>query len=277
MLRGKLPVIISLIMGAVAVAGGYTVIRMQVKEKTAGWELEPVVAASVDIESGTILTQDLLTEVKVPRRFAFESVVKPNELEAIKGQEVVGNIKEGEPIHWYQLRGNMETDTLSRAVRKKGRAITISVTERSSVGGMIRPADHVDVLGVFRDPNTNRMIAVTLLQNIIVLATGQMRANMLSAGAQGSAGSYNTITMQVLPEEAEIVVLAQDLGNLYLTLRNSEDTELYEERARTTIDTLITGERVKKLHEKRMRSIQRLKIIRGLGSGGQPPVPYQFR
>jgi pilus assembly protein CpaB len=275
MLRGKLPVIISLIMGAAAVVGGYTVIRSEVESKTAGWQLEPVVAAATDIEPQTILTEDLLTVVKVPRKFAFESVVRPNEIEAIKGQEVVGNIKKGEPIHWYQLRGNMEADSLSKAIRKKGRAITISVTERSGVANMVRPADHVDVLGVFRDPNTNRMIAVTLLQNIIVLATGQLRANMIAAGSQTNAGSYSTVTMQVLPEEAEIVVLAQELGNLYLTLRNRTDTDVYEERARTTIDTLITGERVKKLHEKRMRSIQRLKIIRGLGA--QPGVPYKMK
>lgn len=274
MLKGKLPVIIALAMGAVAVAGGYTVIRMQVREKTAGWELEPVVVAAADIEAGTILTPDLLTTMKVPRKFAFESVVKPNEMAAIKGQEVVGNLKKGEPIHWYQLRGNMETDSLSKAVRKQARAITISVTERSAVGGMVRPADHVDVLGVFRDPSTNRMIAVTLMQNTIVLATGQLRANMLPPGGAVRAHDYATVTVLVHPEEAEVLVLAQELGSLYLSLRNAEDPGVFEVRAKTTIDTLITGERMKKLREKRFRSFQRLKkIIRGVG--GKAGVTYK--
>ncbi|MCD6497330.1 MAG: Flp pilus assembly protein CpaB [Deltaproteobacteria bacterium] len=271
MLKGKLPVIIALLMGGTAVFGGYTVIRMQVKEKTAGWQLEPVLAAAQDIQSGTRLNQQLITVKMVPRRFIFESMIKPNEKEAILSQEVVGNIKKGEPIHWYQLRGNLESDTLSKAVPKKARAITISVTERSAVGQMIRPADHVDVLGTFRDPNTNRMIAVTLLQNEIILATGHMRANSIASGTSGRADSYSTITLQVLPEEAEILVLAQDLGNLYLTLRNAEDSDLYEERARTTIDTLITGERIRKAHFRRMHTFQRVnKIIRGIKKGRYP-------
>jgi pilus assembly protein CpaB len=69
------------------------------------------------------------------------------------------------------------------------------------------------------------------------------------------------VTLLVLPEEAEIVVLAQELGSLYLSLRNPEDISIFEERARTTIETLLTGERVKKLQQRRYRTIQ---IIRGL-------------
>ena len=67
----------------------------------------------------------------------------------------------------------------------------------------------------------------------------------------------------MLPEEAEILVLAQELGSLYLSLRNAEDISIFEERARTTISTLLTGERVKKLQQRRYQTIQ---IIRGISS-----------
>ena len=258
-------------MGAVAVVGGYQVVRMEVAEKTKGWEKEPVLAAAADISNGETLTRDRIVTVDIPKKFAFESVVRPNELDAVIGQQVVGNIKKGEPIHWYQLRGNLEVDTLSKSLPKKARAITISVTERSSVGYMVRPSDHVDILGTFRDPSTNRMIAVTLLQNVIVLATGRTRANMLAGSQSSSSESFSTITLQVLPEEAEMLVLAQDLGNLYLTLRNSADADIYDEKARTTIDTLVTGERVRKVYIRRMNTIQRIKrVIRGLDKGKYP-------
>ena len=273
MLKGKLPVIIALLLGGAAAFGGYSVVNMEVKERTAGWERETVLAAAMDISNGTPITRDKVTEIEIPRKFAFESVVRPNELEAILGQEVVGNIKKGEPIHWYQLRGNLEVDTLSKAIPKKARAITISVTERSSVGYMIRPSDHVDILGTFRDPNTNRMIAVTLLQNVVVLATGETRANSVGAGTQEQ--NYNTVTLQVLPEEAEILVLAQDLGNLYLTLRNAEDSDVYEERARTTIDTLISGERARIVHRRRMRILQKVRRIIRRGVEGKTPGGFR--
>ena len=139
-----------------------------------------------------------------------------------------------------------------------GRAVSIDVNERSAVGMWVRPNDHVDVLGTFRDPNSNQIVAVTLLQNVIVLATGQTTAATQSTSRDVE---YGTVTLLVLPEEAEILVLAQELGSLYLSLRNAEDISIFEERARTTIQTLLTGERVKKLQQRRYQTIQ---IIRGL-------------
>ena len=100
-------------------------------------------------------------------------------------------------------------ERLSKAVRKRGRAMSMDVNERSSVGMWVRPNDHVDVLGTFRDPNSNQMVAVTLLQNVIVLATGQTTAATQSSRARQE---YGTVTLLVLPEEAEILVLAQELG-----------------------------------------------------------------
>ncbi len=136
----------------------------------------------------------------------------------------------------------------------------MDVNERSSVGLWVRPNDHVDVLGTFRDPATNQMVAVTMLQNVIVLATGQLTE---ASHSRRSDNTYSTVTLLVLPEEAEIMVLAQEQGSLYLSLRNSEDISIFEERARTTIQTLITGERVKELQKRRYRTIQ---IIRGITS-----------
>jgi len=104
------------------------------------------------------------------------------------------------------------------------------------------------------------MVAVTLLQNIIVLATGKTNASTQSTRR---TDQYGTVTLMVLPEEAEILLLAQELGSLYLSLRNSKDISIFEERARTTIQTLLTGERVKKLQQRRYQTIQ---IIRGLNS-----------
>jgi pilus assembly protein CpaB len=69
----------------------------------------------------------------------------------------------------------------------------------------------------------------------------------------------------VLPEEAEILVLATQFGGLYLSLRNPEDIGGEEERGRATIDTLLTGERVRALKRKRERTFQ---IIRLPTSGG---------
>jgi len=260
MLKGKAPLIVAIVLGFLAVLVSIRAIKMKEAEVTRGWELEDVVVAATDVQPGTFLSNDVVQISKMPRKFVYESVLVPGDMEVALGREVLVPVKRGEPVHWYQLQGIKALERLSKAVRKRGRAITIGVNERSAVGQWVRPNDHIDVLGTFRDPGSNQMVAVTLLQNVIVLATGQQGANS-NPGTSTKETDYGTITVLALPEEAEILVLAQEMGSLYLSLRNSEDISIFEERARTTIDTLLTGERVKKLQEKRYQTIQ---IIRGI-------------
>ena len=258
MLKGKMPLIIAVALALIAVVVAWRAIRMRELEVTRGWQLQDVIVAASDIQPGAFLSNDSVMVDKMPRKFIYESVLVPADMEVALGREVIVPIKRGEPIHWYQLQGIRSLERLSKAVRRGGRAISMDVNERSSVGQWVRPNDHVDVLGTFRDPNSNQMVAVTLLQNVIVLATGSVTAASQSTRTDNSFG---TVTLLVLPEEAEILVLSQELGSLYLSLRNAEDISIFEERARTTIQTLLTGERVKKLQERRYQTIQ---IIRGI-------------
>jgi len=259
MFKGKTPLLVAVVLGVAAVVVAWRAVRMREAEVTRGWKLLDVMVAATDLQPGSFLSSDAVTEDKMPSKFVYDSVLRPSDRDVALGIQVIVPIKRGEPIHWYQLQGKgLRSEQLSRAVRRQTRAITMDVSERSSVGSWVRPNDHVDVLGTFRDVNTNQVVAVTLLQNVIVLATGPIAARSQVAGR---APGYNTVTLLVLPEEAEILVLAQELGSLYLSLRNPEDIGIFEERARTTIQTLLTGERVKKLQERRYQIIQ---IIRGM-------------
>jgi pilus assembly protein CpaB len=264
MLKGKAPLLVAVALGGLAVAISIRAIKLKEDEVTRGWDLQDVVVASTDITPGTFLQHDTVAVSKMPRKFVYESVLVPGDTEVALGREVLVPIKRGEPIHWYQLQGIKALERLSKAVRKRGRAITISVNERSSVGQWVRPNDHVDVLGTFRDPTTNQMIAVTLLQNVIVLATGQINA---STNLTTNESEYGSVTLLVLPEEAEFLLLAQETGSIYMTLRNSEDISIFEERARTTMETLLTGERVRELQKKRYQTIQVIRGIKGSGAG----------
>jgi Ca-activated chloride channel family protein len=131
-------------------------------------------------------------------------------------------------------------------VDRKVRGIVVT----ASFGGWLRPLDHVDVIGTLADPQTNETVGLTLLQNVTVLAIekGDSRVSLL-----------------VIPEEAEILAVAQRLGELTLTLRNGDDLDVMEERGRATVNTLLSGNRTRVLHQKRFHSIQ---IIRGSSGGG---------
>jgi len=142
-------------------------------------------------------------------------------------------------------------DRLSQTVRKKGRALEV----RARGCEHVQPNDHVDFLGVIADPKTQQPAALTLVQNVIVLAKG----------VQGS------LWVLVLPEEAEVLALAQHLGGLTALLRNPEGIDVREAPGRTSVETLFTGERVRALRTRRTRTIQ---VIRHAGAGLPAPASH---
>lgn len=263
MLKGKTPVIIAFALALIASALVYFQLRRHREELTREWKPTDVVVASKDLQAGSKLDDDAVAVGQMPEKFVYESVLVPSDLEFAGGQEVVVPIKRGEPIHWYQLRGARSVERLAKTVTEGRRAVTIDVTERTSVGQWIRPNDRIDILGTFRDPRSSQMVAVTLLQDVIVLATGQT-----SGASQGTSADvrYASITLQVDPADAEILTLAEDLGSLNLTLRNPSDNNIYEEAPPATIQTLLSGLRERKQRERkeiRKRKSDEPVIIRG--------------
>jgi pilus assembly protein CpaB len=272
MLKGKTPLIVALALGLFAGIIAYSAIKKKESDVRKGWNLVPVVVAAVDISEGTVVTMEMVSQRSIPEQFVTSSVVKPDSASYVVNQKVLVPLQQGDPLLWSQFETTKAAERLSTKVQKKARAITIDAKSRTAVGGWVRPNDHVDLIGTFKDPATGEQVAVTLLQNVIVLATGKITGTTNINLVPESQRDYSNVSLLVIPEEAEIVVLAQELGALTLSLRNEEDIDVLETRGRATINTLLSGERTKMLQEKRFNTIQ---IIRGNNSadvktGGTP-------
>ena len=107
---------------------------------------------------------------------------------------------------------------------------------------------------------------MTLLQNVVVLATGRITANSMYVAEEDKR--FATVTVLALPEEAEMLTLAQELGTLTLLLRNPDDLDSQEKRSVVDQKVLFTGDRASELQQKRYRTIQ---IIRGNRSDAVSP------
>jgi pilus assembly protein CpaB len=224
-----------------------------------GWNLVPVVVAAVDLSEGTVVTMEMVSQRSIPEQFVTSSVVKPDSASYIVNQKVLVPLQAGDPLLWSQFETTRAAERLSTKVMKKARAVTIDTKGASSVGGWVRPNDHVDLIGTFKDPATGEQVAVTLMQNVIVLATGKVSGTTNINLVPENQRDYNTVSLLLLPEEVEVAVLAQELGRLTLSLRNEEDLDVLEERGRATINTLLSGERTKVLQSKRFNTIQVIK------------------
>lgn len=261
MLSGKNPLFIALALGLLAFVIAWSAMKAEKKKVKDKWQTVNILCAKVDIPEGTELDADMIAVKEMPSQFVTESFIKVDEDGSLKqdspvGQRVMVPLKAGDPILVSHFESAREAE-FSTMINPKGRAVTIDVQERSAVGLWVRPNDHVDVIGTFHDSD-NQTKTVTLLQNVVVLATGRITANTTYTPEEDK--KYQTVTLLVLPEEAEILTLAQDMGQLTLLLRNPDDLDYEEKRLVVDQKTLMTGERAGELQQKRYKTIQ---IIRG--------------
>ncbi len=267
MLKGKSPLLIALGLGLLAGIVAYSAIKKKEADVRSGWNLLPVLVATQDIPEGTTVTYEMIAQRSVPDQFVTSSVVTPENARHVINQQLLVPVQKGDPLLWTQFETSRIAERLSTKVQKKTRAVTITADVKSSVGGWVRPNDHVDVIGTFRDPQSNEQVAVTLLQNIIVLATGKITGTTNVNLIPENKRDYNNVSLLVIPEEAEILTLAAELGTLKLSLRHEDDADTMEDRGRATIHSLLSGERTRVLEEKRRGIIQ---IIKGNTSVAAP-------
>jgi pilus assembly protein CpaB len=259
---GRTPLAVAAVLAFFAGTVAYSAIKKKEADVRRGWNLVPVVVAAVDLSEGSVVTFDQISQRSVPEQFVTSSVVKPDSASYVVNQKVLVPVQAGDPLLWSEFETTRAAERLSTKVVKKARAVTVEAGRTASVGGWVRPNDHVDVIGTFKDPQTNESVAVTLMQNVIVLATGKITGTTNVNLVPEAQREYSNISLLVIPEEAEMLVLAAELGGLHMTLRNEDDVDGVEERGRATINTLLSGERTRVLQQKRFNTIQ---VIRGSG------------
>lgn len=275
MLQGKYPLLIALVLGLLAAIVATSAIKARERAVREGWAVKKILCATVDVTEGTELDDTMVGTCEIPEKFVTESfiVIPEGDDEGGMlplGQKVLVPLRVRDPVLYSHFESQRDF-TISESIPTKARAISIEVSEKGSVNQWIRPNDHVDIIGTFRDSESRDLIAVTLLQNIIVLATGRISGMTIVTSDEDKR--YNQVVVMTLPEEAEILALAQESGALTLTLRNPRDLETEERTAsKTDGKTLITGERTKALGALRKSAFQTVETIKGTSSNKERSI-----
>lgn len=204
-----------------------------------------VVAAARPIPMGTVIkAKDLGT------REEFESAVRghavfPEDVSRIIGRKTIQTIDRLDTVFWSDIEGGESRFFgLADDIQDGMRALSINVSGASAVSGMIRPNDHVDVLGTFTFPSSDvpgeqELVTLTVLQDVTVMATGQETAKNVVGRRGQPTGGYSLVTLAVTPREAEMLVFAQQVkGRLTLTLRNSSDIGFEQDLPRVDFDQI---------------------------------------
>jgi pilus assembly protein CpaB len=104
------------------------------------------------------------------------------------------------------------------------RAVSIGVNPVSGASGLIFPGDHVDLILTQdfqkgEEPISRRSVSETIVTNVRVLAIDQ-RLQEASPDPKVQIPIPRTVTLEVLPKQAEMINVAVQLGTLSLALRS---------------------------------------------------------
>jgi pilus assembly protein CpaB len=182
--------------------------------KTAPVEFRDVPLTLSPLEPGTQLTAALLGSGRVPIN-ALEPETLLTE-KGLIGRVVKEPIPAGRPVRSSQLYPPGQRPPL--AVSPGMRAVSVTFSPRGSfVGGLLQKGEYVDVYLTPRldDHQTSRLrdgVTITLLTGVRVLAVG---GNPEAESA--NVESANTVTLELTPEQANILILAHEKGEIALS------------------------------------------------------------
>lgn len=183
-----------------------------------------VVVAKRDLPKGEIVGADTMAVREVPRDYLPASAITPERFDGYAGARLVASMRAGEPLLAVLVEG-ADPATFSAKVRSGIRAITIGVDEVNSLSGMLQPGDRIDLLLSVRLPSgaatpLAQEVTRPLMQDLRVLATGRQ---VRPGGDERNPRAFTAITIEVTPQQAQKLVVAQRIGKLTAMLRNPED------------------------------------------------------
>lgn len=245
--------------------------------------------AKVDIPADKVITEDMLFT-----RLVYKDKLPPGAATSIA--RVVGRVASSQlkkdslilvdKLVWPTTK---ET-TLAMRTPVGRRAMTISVDNISSLMGMIKPGDYVDVIGLIIIPvqiegkQAAQPATVPLFQNVLVLAVG----SEIGAVAEKESSSRRRtqeappkesaplITLALTPEEANLLSFVQEQGKIRLVLRSPGDAKTQPVQL-ASWDTLLKYlfpniDFTQKEERKEAKEVPTVEVIRGFKREMMPIV-----
>jgi pilus assembly protein CpaB len=207
----------------------YGTTRLLKRDKTAtSVEMQDVLVAARDLKVEELLKADAVKVVAMPK------VAVPagsfTSFQDVEDRWIQIKTLENEPILERKLALKGTPAGLVARIPSGMRAFALEVTESTGVSGFILPDHRVDVVQMRAAANStnttspnaaNRQDAETILQDVLVLASGQTFTR-----PEDRSILSRTVTLAVTPEQVDILVAARVQGPLSLSLRGVNDRGL---------------------------------------------------
>jgi pilus assembly protein CpaB len=237
--RGTIFLVAAVVAGFVATFAIHKYVSIKTRIPVAA--SRQVFIAVADISPGTVISGAAVKAVTWP-----QAVIPPNSastMKEVEGRVVKVPIPQGNPILFSMLAPEGTAAGLSGILEDGKRALTVKVDEVTGVAGFIHPGDHVDVLMdlPLKGEGGGEHFSKTILHDILVLTTGQIWEQKGS----NKPMVVNTVTLELAPEDGEVLNLASNEGKIRLALRNRNNRTVTQTPGVTT-SILVGGGAAKK-------------------------------
>ena len=202
-----------------------------------------ILAVTRDLHPGDFIDGTHLgwTEVKGDPDRSLFFVRGHDEQEALYGATVRQDVGAGQPLRADLVVRQGEPGFLAAVLRPGMRAVSIPTSRVESNFGLASPGDRVDViLGLKREdspvasdpkqPVQPLLAAQTILRDVRVLALNnqtlsERRDREKDASDKNTRSRFETVTLEVVPSDAEKLVVAKEIGTMQLALRSARESE----------------------------------------------------
>jgi len=221
-MRAVLVLIIALALGGAAFFFASRVLGAKSAPK-AKPAIVKVVVAAADVPAGSGFKPEALKLVDWPAAKlpvgAFSSVAQLN------GRVLKTAAATGAMILEPMLSPPGSIGGLSAMLEPGSRAMTIRVNDVVGVAGFPLPGNYVDVISYMKLPRkknetTDSFISKTVLEKILVLASAQRTGH-----EDTTPKTVESVTLQLTPQQAEVLDMVSNTGKITLVLRNQMDDQ----------------------------------------------------
>ena len=224
-MRPKSMILILIALGCGLVASiGISQVMEGRKGTEAKMEMVPILVAKREIKVSETIKPDMVAMEEWPKSKVPVGAI--TDVEEVKGRKPRQHIFTDEPIVQPKLRGagEMTMDAVER-IRPGFRAVTVKVTEDVAVGNLLNPGDTVDVLVYLRRGADIPVTTMkTLLENVRVFAVNEQLDRFMDA--DGKTIKAKTVTLEVEPNQVELLTLADAVGRIRLSARRRDDASV---------------------------------------------------
>ena len=214
----------------VAVAATYSVFRVLESTKASSRvATAPVVVAARDINEGETIDRLALTVSQWP--VSTVPVGAYGRVDSVAGRVARVAVFNGEPIVPGRLAPEGTTPGLITKITPGKRAMAVRINDVTGIAGMIPPNSRVDI-GLTTTLANAQRTAKIFMSNMRVL----MMQTSTTRTEDGRPIPATVATLEVTPEEFELLLVAQAQGSIQLVLRGYGDPDSVKTKGATSAD-----------------------------------------